>query len=120
MDAMQLPKFEQPGDWATGRAGGHHRPRGAGKVYVVSVVDDHSRLAYSELHSNETGQSVTATLRRAAAWMREQGCNPVEAVMTDNHKAYSAPISKLSPTPPAPATSQRRPTRPAGTASSSA
>jgi len=88
LDAMQLPKFDQPGHWATGRAGRHHRSRGAGKVYVVSVVDDHSRLAYSELHSNETGQSVTATLRRAAAWMREQGCNPVEAVMTDNHKAY--------------------------------
>jgi transposase InsO family protein len=52
------------------------------------VVDDHSRLAYSELHSNETGHSVTATLRRAAQWMRDQGCRAVEAVMTDNHKAY--------------------------------
>jgi len=88
LDAMQLPKFDAPGHWATGR--GHHRSRGAGRVYVVSVVDDHSRLAYSELHSNETGQSVTATLRRAATWMREQGCRPVEAVMTDNHKAYTS------------------------------
>jgi transposase InsO family protein len=89
LDAMQLPKFDRPGHWATGRAG-HHRSRGAGRVYVVSVVDDHSRLAYSELHSNETGQTVTATLRRAQAWMREQGCRPVEAVMTDNHKAYTS------------------------------
>ena len=88
LDAMQLPKFDQPGHWATGRGERHHRSRGAGRVYVVSVVDDHSRLAYSELHSNETGQTVTATLRRAAAWMREQGCRPAEAVMTDNHKAY--------------------------------
>jgi hypothetical protein len=54
IDAMQLPKFERPGHWATGRAGGHHRSRGAGKVYLVSVVDDRSRLAYAELHGSET------------------------------------------------------------------
>jgi transposase InsO family protein len=88
LDAMRLPKFDRPGHWATGR--GRHRSRGAGRVYVVSVVDDHSRLAYSELHSGETGETVSATLSRAAAWMREQGCGPVEAVMTDNHKAYSS------------------------------
>jgi transposase InsO family protein len=90
LDAMQLPKFDAPGHWATGR--GYQRSRGAGRVYVVSVVDDHSRLAYSELHSGETGETVSATLRRAAAWMREQGCGPVEAVMTDNHKAYTSLI----------------------------
>ena len=88
LDAMQLPKFDAPGHWATGR--GYQRSRGAGRVYVVSVVDDHSRLAYSELHSGETAATVSATLRRAASWMREQGCGPVEAVMTDNHKAYTS------------------------------
>jgi transposase InsO family protein len=88
LDAMQLPKFDAPGHWASGR--GYQRSRGAGRVYVVSVIDDHSRLAYSELHSGETGETVSATLRRAAAWMREQGCGPVEAVMTDNHKAYTS------------------------------
>jgi transposase InsO family protein len=88
LDAMQLAKFDAPGHWASGR--GYRRSRGAGKVYVISVVDDHSRLAYSELHSGETGESVSATLRRAAAWMRDQGCGPVEAVMTDNHKAYTS------------------------------
>jgi len=88
LDAMQLAKFDAPGHWATGR--GYQRSRGAGRVYVVSVVDDHSRLAYSELHSTETGRTVTAALGRAARWMREQGCGPVEAVMTDNHKAYTS------------------------------
>ena len=88
IDAMQLPKFERPGHWATGR--GQHRSRGAGRVYVISVVDDHSRLAYSELHGGETAEPVTATLARARRWMREQGCGPVEAVMSDNHKAYTS------------------------------
>lgn len=88
IDAMQLAKFEQPGHWATGDR--HERSRGAGKVYVISVVDDHSRLAYSELHGSETAETVTATLQRAARWMLEQGCRPVEAVMSDNHKAYTS------------------------------
>ena len=88
---MQLPKFERPGHWATGgRRSEQLRNRGAGSVYVVSVVDDHSRMAYCELHSAEDRWSTTATLRRAAAWMAEQGCGPLEAVMGDNHKAYTS------------------------------
>jgi transposase InsO family protein len=89
IDAMQLPKFAAPGHWATkDRAG--HRSRGAGSVYVVSVIDDHTRLAYCELHSAEDRWTTTTTLKRAAAWMLEQGCKPVQAVMSDNHKAYTS------------------------------
>jgi transposase InsO family protein len=88
IDTMQLPKFDRPGHWATGAR--QLRSRGAGTVYVVSVVDDHSRLAYCELHCAEDRWTTTATLTRAAAWMAEQGCGPVEAVMSDNHKAYTS------------------------------
>jgi transposase InsO family protein len=88
LDTMRLPKFDRPGHWAHGDR--RQRTRGAGSVYVVSVVDDHSRLAYSELHGSETAVTVTATLRRAAAWMTEQGCGRLEAVMTDNHKAHTS------------------------------
>jgi transposase InsO family protein len=89
IDAMQLPKFEQPGHWATADRSGP-RSRGAGTVYVISVIDDHSRLAYCELHGAEDRFTTTATLRRAAAWMTEQGCGGLEAVMSDNHKAYTS------------------------------
>jgi transposase InsO family protein len=88
LDTMKLPKFDRPGHWSHGDR--RRRSRRVGSVYIVSVLDDHSRLAYSELHSGETAITVTATLRRAAAWMREQGCGPVEAVMTDNHKAHTS------------------------------
>ncbi|MGH2803680.1 MAG: hypothetical protein ACRDL4_11635 [Thermoleophilaceae bacterium] len=94
IDAMQLAKFDRPGHWATGR--GYRRSRGAGRVYVVSVLDDHSRLADSELHSCETAATVTATLRRAEHWMREQGCGPVEAVMSDNQRPTPATPSGAS------------------------
>jgi len=68
IDTMQLPKFDRPGHWATGGQRSEPiRNRGAGRVYVVSVVDDHSRLASCELHAGEDRWSTTATLARAAA-----------------------------------------------------
>ena len=75
MDTKRLQRFERPGHWATGDRG-VARNRGAGYVYAHCVVDDHSRLAYVELHGADTGQAAAVTLRRAAAWMREQGSGP--------------------------------------------
>jgi transposase InsO family protein len=85
-----LAKFDRPGHWATGQRAEEHKTRGAGTTYVLGVVDDHTRLAYCELHSSETAETVTATLRRAVTWFAEQGCGPVQAVMSDNHKAYTS------------------------------
>jgi transposase InsO family protein len=90
IDALRLPKFQRPGHWATGQRAEEHRTRQVGNTVVIGVLDDHTRLAYCELHSDETAATVTATLRRAAVWMREQGCGPVQAVMSDNHKAYTS------------------------------
>lgn len=89
IDAFELAKFERPGHWAHGDRSERHRTRRAGKVKVIGVIDDHSRLAYCEIHGAENATAVSATLRRAAAWMASQGCGPVEAVMTDNAKCYS-------------------------------
>jgi len=89
IDAFSVPKFDVPGHWATGQRAEEHKTRGVGKTVVIGVVDDHSRLAYCELHSAENAINVSATLRRAAAWMTEQGAGPVQAVMSDNAKCYS-------------------------------
>ena len=89
IDAFELPKFDRPGHWAHGDRAEHHRTRRAGKVKVIGVIDDHTRLAYCEIHSTENAATVSATLRRAAAWMREQGCGPAQAVMSDNAKCYA-------------------------------
>lgn len=88
IDAFSLAKFERPGHWATGDRS--RRSDGVGKTVVIGVLDDHSRLAYCELHTRETAETVSACLRRAAVWMREQGCSPVQAVMSDNAKCYAA------------------------------
>jgi transposase InsO family protein len=89
IDAFELPKFEVPGHWAHGDRSEPHKTRGAGKIKVIGVIDDHTRLVYTEIHSAENKHTVSATLRRAAAWMLEQGCGPVQAVMSDNAKCYA-------------------------------
>jgi len=89
IDAFELPRFDRPGHWAIGQRGEQHKTRKAGKIKVVGVIDDHTRLAYCEIHPAENAIAVSATLRRAAAWMLEQGCGPVQAVMSDNAKCYA-------------------------------
>jgi transposase InsO family protein len=89
IDAFELPKFDVVGHWAHGDRSESHRTRQAGKVKVIGVIDDHTRLVYAEIHSAENAHTVSVTLRRAAAWMTEQGCGPVQAVMSDNALCYA-------------------------------
>ncbi|WP_394621031.1 IS481 family transposase [Lentzea sp. JNUCC 0626] len=58
-----------------------------GKAFLHTVVDDHSRVAYAEIHADERGDTATAVLRRAVAWFREHGV-VVERVLSDNGSAY--------------------------------
>jgi transposase InsO family protein len=88
-DAYKAPKFDAPGHRVTGQRDQIRRPRGLGHTVVIAVQDDHSRLVYAELHSAENAANVSVTLRRGAAWMREQGLGGVEAVLSDNAKCYT-------------------------------
>ena len=89
IDAYSAPKFDQPGHRVTGDRDKNNRARGLGKTVVIAVQDDHTRLVYAELHSSENADNVSITLKRGAAWMREHGCGPPEAVMSDNAKCYA-------------------------------
>jgi transposase InsO family protein len=89
IDAYGAPKFLAPGHRVTGDRDKHHRARDLGKTVVIAVQDDHSRLVYAELHSAENARNVSVALTRGAAWMREQGCGPLQAVMSDNAKCYT-------------------------------
>src|SRR3954452_12797867 len=88
IDSKALPRFDRPGHFAHGDRS--DRNRGLGKLAVISVVGAHTRLAYCELHGAEDRYSTTAALRHAAAYFAELGCGPPEAVMSDNHKAYTS------------------------------
>ena len=59
-----------------------------GYDYVHSLVDDHSRLAYSEILPDEKGPTCAAFLERAIAYFADHGITRIERLMTDNAWAY--------------------------------
>ena len=65
-----------------------HNPK-LGTAFVHTVLDDHSRVAYAEIHDDETAATATAVLRRAVAWFAARGVL-VERVLSDNGSAYRA------------------------------
>jgi len=65
-----------------------HNPK-IGTAFVHTVLDDHSRVAYAEIHDDETAATATAVLRNAVAWFAERGV-VIERVLSDNGSAYKA------------------------------
>ena len=86
MDVKRLGRFEAPGHALT--ADRSRRSRGSGWEYVHSIVDDCSRLAYSEIHADERAATVTAFTRRALDWFLAQGIVG-ERLMSDNAFSYT-------------------------------
>ena len=60
-----------------------------GTAFVHTVLDDHSRVGYAEIHDDETKETATAVLRRAVAWFAVRGVI-VERVLSDNGSAYTS------------------------------
>jgi transposase InsO family protein len=92
LDVKKLGRIPDGGGWrALGRAARETtrtRTSKLGYDYVHSLVDDHSRLAYSEILSDEKGATCAAFLHRAAAYFADHGIDRIERVMTDNAWAY--------------------------------
>ena len=97
MDVKKLGRIPDGGGWrALGRDKIARPPKaGRGFDYVHSLVDDHSRLAYSEILADEKGPTCAAFLRRAAGYFRDHGINRIERVMTDNAWAYRWSIREV-------------------------
>ncbi|HET8558491.1 MAG TPA: IS481 family transposase [Gaiellaceae bacterium] len=91
MDTSRYARFLRPGHRVTGdrsRRGGWSRSeRRVGYDFAHAIVDDHSRLAYVELHEDERAETVTAFLGRALAFFAEHGII-VKRLMTDNGFIY--------------------------------
>ncbi|KLO61750.1 transposase [Dermacoccus sp. PE3] len=63
-----------------------HNPK-LGYAFVHTVIDDHSRVAYTEVHDDETAITAVAVLHRAVDWFANRGVT-VERVLSDNGGAY--------------------------------
>ncbi|MGI5440236.1 IS481 family transposase [Streptomyces shenzhenensis] len=67
---------------------GRARRSSVGFDYVHSAVDDHSRLAHSEIHGDEKAATCADFLRMAAAFFTTHGITRIERVLTDNAWPY--------------------------------
>ena len=89
VDDKKLGRIPTGGGWrAHGRGARPAHKRQIGFDFVHSAVDDHSRLAYSEIHPDERGATCAAFLARAAAFFATRGIARIERVMTDNAFSY--------------------------------
>ena len=64
-----------------------------GNAFVHTVIDDHSRVAYAEIHDDERRETAVAVLRRAVAWFAARGVL-VERVLSDNGSCYKSRLWK--------------------------
>jgi transposase InsO family protein len=63
-----------------------HHPN-TGHAYVHSVLDDYSRVVYSEVHDDERRETAVAVLRRAVFWFAARGV-VINEVLSDNGPCY--------------------------------
>jgi transposase InsO family protein len=63
------------------------RHTGGGYEFVHTLIDDHSRVAYSEVLPNEKAETCAGFLYRAAAFFEDHGVR-FRQLMTDNAKVY--------------------------------
>jgi transposase InsO family protein len=73
-------------DRSGGKVSRHHNPR-QGHGFIHAAVDDHSRLAYAEIHPDETSQTAADFLGRAQVWFAARGV-VLQRVLTDNGSCY--------------------------------
>jgi transposase InsO family protein len=89
IDVKKLGRIPDGGGWRVhGRTTEARRHRLVGFDYVHAAIDDHSRVAYAEIHPDETGATCAGFLDRAAAFFADRGINRIARVMTDNAFAY--------------------------------
>jgi transposase InsO family protein len=87
VDVKKLGKIPAGGGWRAHGRSEAVRGRGLGYDYVHSAVDDHTRLAYSEVLPDERDATSAAFLHRALVWFRGHGI-VVRRVLTDNAQVY--------------------------------
>ena len=99
MDVKKLGRIPDGGGWkAHGLAAtvAHkHKREPVGFDFVHSLVDDHSRLAYSEVLPDEKGPTCAGFLDRALDYFAAHGITHVQRLMTDNAWAYKYSLRQI-------------------------
>lgn len=88
MDVKKIGRIPDGGGWrADGRGVARDRENGPGYDYVHSVVDDQSRLAYSEIHADERAPTCADFFARAIEFFAEHGVT-IQRLITRNAWQY--------------------------------
>lgn len=97
LDVKKVGRIPDGGGWRVhGRDSDQHRAASrakdagarAGYVYLHSIVDGFSRLAYTEPLGDEKGKTAAAFLARAKVWFAAHGITHIHRVITDNGSCY--------------------------------
>jgi len=90
MDTKRFARFSRPGHKVTGdrhRTGAEKRMR-VGWEFCHSMIDDHSRLAYTEIHADEKAATVVDFVQRALAFFAAHAIT-ARRLQTDNAWTYT-------------------------------
>jgi transposase InsO family protein len=97
LDVKKVGRIPDGGGWRVhGRDSDQHRAADraktagakAGYVYLHSIVDGFSRLAYTEPLPDEKGATAAAFLARAKIWFAAHGITHIHRIITDNGACY--------------------------------
>ena len=125
VDVKKLGNIPDGGGWRyVGRQQGDRnraatpgKPRSArrdpkmGTAFVHTVLDDHSRVAYAEIHDDERAETAALVLRHATAWFAARDIT-VERVLSDNGSCYKSRLWAQTCTDLAITPKKTRPYRP--------
>lgn len=89
IDTRRDARFPRPGHRVTGDRvkTSAEKANGPGYEFCHAIIDDHSRLAYVELHPDERADPGTGFLKRALAFSEGHGIT-TRRLMTDNAWIY--------------------------------
>ena len=85
IDIKKLGRFDKVGHRITGDRS--QRARHVGWDHVFVAVDDHSRIAFTQVYPEETKHSAEAFLRAAVGYFARLGV-PIQRVLTDNGMSF--------------------------------
>ena len=87
MDISEYARFERPGHRLTGDRSSQDRQHRDGVDYVHAIIDDHTRLAYAEIHPDQRAATAAGFFERALGFFAEHGII-AKRLMTDNAWIY--------------------------------
>ena len=91
VDVKKLGRIPAGGGWRLDGVDNvdHARSKhtAVGFDYIHVAVDDHTRLAYAEIHPDEKAVTCAAFLHRASRWFHQHGVT-IRRVLTDNALSY--------------------------------